>query len=141
MGRVLLLILACAAPILAAELVAIANRDGKASLDTDSATNLLLGRTVAWPDGHHLNLIISAGSSGEAAVEAMTGRDVSRLMRGWKRLVFSGAAVMPMLAANDQEALALVARTPDAVVLLRIPPPVEPPAGTMLVPVGKLDAH
>src|SRR6185369_16745344 len=97
------------------------------------AANMLLGRTAAWPDGRHLSLVISTGEAGEAAIEAITGRDSARLLRAWKRLVFSGAAAMPVIAEDDVAACALVARTPDAVVLLRTRTPMTFPPGLVVV--------
>lgn len=138
--RLLILLAACGGPLLGADLVAVANRSAGAHLLPEEAANLLMGRTSAWPDGQRMTLVISAGESGEAAVASVTGRNVARLMRAWKRLVFSGTAAMPEVAADDAAALALVAKTPDAVVLMRVPPLIQPPPGVVVVRIAGIDA-
>jgi hypothetical protein len=76
-----------------------------------------------WPDNCRVELVISQGPAGEAGVKSLIGRDVSRLLRGWKRLVFGSGASMPLVAVDDRAAIDLVVRTPGALLVLSGDPP------------------
>ena len=90
---------------------------------------LLTGRVKYWPDGERAVLIISHGPAGEAAIQNLVARDVARLMRGWKRLVFGSGGSLPLVVNDDSSGIDLIARTPNAVM-----PLAGPPTGTL--PVG-----
>lgn len=95
--------------------------------------DLLLGRVSTWNDGTQVILILSPDPESRAAIEALTGRDLDRLLRGWKRLVFSGAGAMPLVTSSAQEALALAGKRAGAIAIVGVAPPETP--GLRIVPL------
>lgn len=87
------------------------------SVDRDHLRNILLGRVTTWVDGSQIVLILSTDPSSRAAVEALTGRDLERLLRGWKRILFSGNGAMPLSTSGANEAFALAAQRPGAIAI------------------------
>lgn len=104
-------------------------------LNRERVVDLLTGRVAALPGGGRVVLVLSHGAGGEAAVRDLTARDVSRLVRGWKRLVFGSGGSLPLTAANDQAAIELVSRTPEGLLPLAGPAPEGLPAGLRAVPI------
>ena len=88
------------------------------TLTTERISAMLLGRVTTWADGSAVVLVLVDDHDADEHLQLITGRPRERLLRGWKRLVFSGTGVMPLEAPNVAAALDLVARTPGAVALL-----------------------
>ncbi len=84
--------------------------------------DFLLGRSTSWSSGDPVIIVLCTDSSGEQAVSDLTGRSVGLLMKGWKRLVFSGAGAMPLQAESVSAALSLVAKHPGAITILNEAP-------------------
>jgi hypothetical protein len=103
-------------------------------IDRTMVRDLLLGRISTWSDGTQVILVLSSDPAGRAAIEALTGRDLDRLLRGWKRLVFSGAGAMPLVASGAQEAVTLVSKRPGAIAIIGIAPP--DTARIRVIPLG-----
>lgn len=87
-------------------------------LTREGMIELLNGRVMNWPDGQRAVLVVSHGPAGEAAVQTLIARDVARLIRGWKRLVFGSGGSLPQTVSDDPAGIAVVARTPNAVMPL-----------------------
>lgn len=90
-----------------------------AGLTRERLVDLLTGRVAALPSGGRAVLVFSHGAGGEAAILTLTSRDVARLVRGWKRLVFGSGGSLPLTAQDDRAAIDLVARTPDGLLPLQ----------------------
>jgi hypothetical protein len=103
-------------------------------LTRERVIDLLTGRAISLPDGKRAILVLSYGPAGQAAVQDLAARDVARLMRGWKRLVFGAGGSMPLTAADDHAAYELLARTPSAVLPITRPTS-ELPASLRFVPL------
>ena len=123
-----LLLLLTAVPLGAADKAAdspvtpvavVVHADAAAGLTRERLVDLLTGRVAALPNGGRAVLVLSHGTGGEAAVLALTSRDVARLVRGWKRLVFGSGGSLPLTAADDRAAIELVGRTPDGLLPLQ----------------------
>lgn len=110
-------LLAMAAP-LAAQVAVVNPSVHDATLATERLSAMLLGRVTTWADGSAVVLVLVDDHDADADLLQIAGRPRERLVRGWKRLVFSGTGVMPLEAPNVAAALDLVARTPGAVALL-----------------------
>lgn len=95
-------------------------------IDRNTVRDLLLGRITTWNDGTQVILILSPDPAGRAAIESLTGRDFDRLLRSWKRLLFSGAAAMPLVTSGAQEALTLATKRPGSIAIIGIAPPDTP---------------
>jgi hypothetical protein len=96
--------------------VAVMNPDpAEPGLTSERVRDMLNGRITTWSDGTSVVVILVGG---QEALTRITGRDVDRLMRGWKRLVFSGSAAMPLLASSVDEAVATVPRRHGALLVL-----------------------
>lgn len=88
-------------------------------LTRERVVDLLTGRVASLPNGERITLILAQSEAGESAVYELTARDTSRLLRGWKRLVFGGGGrSLPLMAASDGEALDMLRRTPSGLLLL-----------------------
>ena len=103
-------------------------------LTRERVTDLVTGRVVSLPSGQRAVLVLSYGPDGQVAVQDLAARDVARLMRGWKRLVFGAGGSLPLTAADDRTAFELIARTPGGV-LPSTRPTIELPAGLRFVPL------
>lgn len=88
------------------------------TLNTERMAEILQGRVTTWADGRAVVLVLVDDQDADEHLQRIAGRPRERLLRAWKRLVFSGAGVMPLEAPNVTAALELVARTPGAVALL-----------------------
>ena len=88
------------------------------SLDANRVRDIFLGRVTTWSDGSPVVLVIADDAESDALLARLVGRDRERLLRGWKRLVYSGAGAMPLQASNQRAALELVASHPGSIVLL-----------------------
>lgn len=106
-----------------------------AGLTRERVVDLLTGRVATMPGGGRVVLVLSHGVAGESAVRDLTARDVSRLVRGWKRLVFGSGGSLPLTAADDRAAIELVGRTPDGLLPLAGPAPEDLPPGLRAVPI------
>lgn len=87
-------------------------------LTTDRVRDLLLGRLSTWDSGESVVIVLCTDGNNADAVEEISGRSVTLLQRGWKRLVFSGTGAMPLVATTRQAALDLVAKHPGAIAVL-----------------------
>lgn len=89
--------------------VAVVNAKIPDAVDRDHLRNILLGRVSTWKDGSQVVLVLSSDAASRAAIEELTGRDFDRLLRGWKRILFSGNGAMPVVASTANEALEIAA--------------------------------
>ncbi len=80
--------------------------------------DMFLGRITTWKNGTAVVIILVEDPATDARLHALLGRDRDHLLRGWKRLVFSGSGAMPLWAASPRDALEAVARHPGAIALL-----------------------
>jgi hypothetical protein len=118
MRAVLIILWLCCSARLCAEVVAIHDTVTDQSLDIERVTNMLLGRVTTWSDGSPVIVVVSSEASADGMLLELIGRDTDRLLRGWKRLVYSGGGAMPLTARSNAEALALVARMPGSICVL-----------------------
>jgi hypothetical protein len=103
-------------------------------LSRERIIDLLTGRVTSLVNGGRVTLILAQSEAGEKAVYHLTERDTARLLRGWKRLVFGGSGrSLPLLCASDEEALNLLRRTPDGLLLLSQVDETELPVGLHVV--------
>jgi hypothetical protein len=115
--RAVLLLLALLAPLPAQ--VAVVHPTVQADgLDARRMAALLQGRVTTWSDGKPVVLVLAEDRLADLHLGHIAGRDREVLLRGWKRLVFAGGGAMPLVARSAEEGLALVAKTPGAVLLL-----------------------
>ena len=87
-------------------------------LTRERVVDLLTGRVTTLNNGGRVVLVMSFSADGEAAVRDLTARDIARLMRGWKRVVFGGGGSLPLTADSTQEAIELLRRTPNGILPL-----------------------
>lgn len=117
MRRAVILLLAVFAP-LSAQVAVVHPSVRDDGLDARRMAALLQGRITTWNDGQPVVLVLAEDPLADTHLAHIAGRDREVLLRGWKRLVFAGGGAMPLIARNAEEGLALVARTPGAVLLL-----------------------
>jgi hypothetical protein len=118
MRLALAIVLSACACALDAQVVAVNPQVQETALDAGRLADLLLGRVTTWADGTAVVLVLADDREADVEVLKLTGRTRERLLRGWKRLVFSGTGVMPVETASAAAALELVARTPGALAVL-----------------------
>lgn len=102
--------------------VAVVNGSVRDAVDREHLRNILLGRVTTWANGSQIVLILSADPGSRAAIEELTGRDLERLLRGWKRILFSGNGAMPITASSANEAFAAVMQHPGAIAIIGTAP-------------------
>ena len=116
------MLLCVSATLLRAETVLINPALGGEALSVERVRDMLLGRVTTWKDGTAVTIILIDDGAADADLEALVGRDRQRLLRGWKRLVYSGSGVMPQEVPSIAEAIALIARTRGAIALIKDAP-------------------
>lgn len=114
----ILFILSAACPWLRAQMAMVNPQVPEASLSMERTRDLLLGRVTNWNDGSPVILVLVDDQSADLMLQKVIGRDRSRLIRGWKRLVYTGSGAMPLLASSLAEAAELVARHPGSIALI-----------------------
>ena len=100
--------------------VAVVNPRLVDSVDREKLKDILLGRVSAWADGSQITLVLSSDPLSRAAIEDLTGRDLDRLMRGWKRIVFAGNGAMPVVVESSAGALKEVGQHLGAIAIVGI---------------------
>ena len=112
------LIVFSSTPMWGQEYIAVINDQVTEGEATQRAiTNAVLGRKTTWKQAPVV-LILSREQSGRDAIKHLTGRDHDRLLRGWKRLTFSGNGSMPTVVDTNQQAIELVTKTRGAIALI-----------------------
>ncbi len=84
--------------------------------------DILLGRVTTWADGTPIVIVLVEEEDSAAATAQLSGRDLGRLLRGWKRLVYAGSGAMPLVVSSARDALDEVRRRPGAVTVLALAP-------------------
>lgn len=138
---VLILGLACATLMSAAEtppppvvVTILVHAESKVTdLTRERVVDLLTGRVTTLNNGGRVVLVMSYSADGEAAVRDLTARDIARLMRGWKRVVFGGGGSLPLTADSTPAAIELLRRTPDGFLPLTNLDPKTLPAGLQAI--------
>ncbi len=106
-------------PVLASAQVAVAYPGiDREQLTRDRVRDVFLGRISSWPDGSPIIIVLVGDATVDESLVRITGRDHVRLLRGWKRLLFSGNGSMPIVVSSTREAQELVARRPGAIAIV-----------------------
>lgn len=113
----ILLLMAMLSP-LAAQVAVVNPSVPETAMDAKRMAALLQGRITTWEDGSPVVLVLAQDPLTDIHLSHIAGREREVLLRGWKRLVFSGSGAMPLSARSPEEALLLLAKTPGAVLLL-----------------------
>ena len=92
------------------------------AVNASRVRDIMLGRVSTWSDGTPVTVILVATPACDAVLQPLTGRDSARLLRGWKRLAFTGAGVMPLVVDSVREAGERVAEHPGALVVVDAAP-------------------
>ncbi len=133
--RYLILLLLLSFQMSLSAAVVVAHNDVPVSnLDESKIRDFLLGRTTAFANGQTVVIVLCMDSAADDAMKKIVDRSANLLLRGWKRLVFSGSGAMPLQAATIQDAIALVARTPGAITILPLVESV--PQTCRIIPLG-----
>lgn len=127
-GLVACLMLAATMP---AEVAVVHDSVTGGEIDSAVLRNILLGRTTVWANGVPVVVVLSREDG--SSIDEVSGRDLNRLLRGWKRLAFSGGGRMPTVVDDRAAALRAVAATRGAVAVLDLPAGVPVPAGVQRV--------
>lgn len=113
-----LALLSCASSWVHAEVAMVHPQVPETILSLERTRDLLLGRVTTWNDGSPVVLVLVDDPSSDALLMQLIGRDRSRLLRGWKRMIYTGSGAMPLLASSPTEAIDLVARHAGAIALI-----------------------
>jgi len=99
--------------------VAVAHADvTDRNLTEERLRDILLGRVTTWASGTPILIVLIEEAPAIEAQQAITGRDLPQLLRGWKRLVYGGNGAMPLVRRTTAEALQEVRRRPGALAIV-----------------------
>ena len=105
-------------PAQAADAVVIANEGvAAANLEANALKDLLTGKTMYWPGGQAVVIILLPEKT-DAALKEFSGMDASTFKTHWQRLGFSGRGQPPKRADDVEKLLAAVSVTKGAIALL-----------------------
>jgi ABC-type phosphate transport system substrate-binding protein len=86
-----------------------------ATVSQDDMKKILLGNKDRWENGAIIRLAILAGGPvHDAVIGGVTARTADQFDKYWKKQVFTGKGVMPVIVADDAAMLAYVVKTPGA---------------------------
>ena len=120
----------------AEELVVAVHESVAEDLDKRLVRSAYLGLKTTWKDAAVV-LVLSREEASRNGVQELTGREHQRLLRGWKRLTFSGNGRMPKVVSKDVDALTVVSQTRGAIALVARPAGAVP-SGIRLIPLETL---
>ncbi len=122
----IIVVLAFATAWASAEVAVVHPEVVERTLSAERLRDILLGRINTWADGKPIVLVLADDPATDAAIRTATGRDdVRHLLRGWKRLVYSGAGAMPIVVDSVAAAVDRVGKTAGALALLAADPATE----------------
>jgi ABC-type phosphate transport system substrate-binding protein len=85
------------------------------SITTEDAKAILLGNKARWESSGNIKLIVQTDSAlNEKVIRDFTQRTPDQFDKYWKKLLFTGKAVMPIQAKTDAEVIDFVSKTPGA---------------------------
>ena len=126
-----LLVLPCLQS-LALDGVVVVNDGVTATLDANALKDIYTGKTMYWPNGQAVTIIV-AGDKADAALEAASGMNAASFKTHWQRLAFSGRGQPPKKVDDVAAALAAVAASKGAIAVV--------PTGTEPAGVKKLEVN
>jgi ABC-type phosphate transport system substrate-binding protein len=85
------------------------------SIGEDSLKDLFLGRKTTWDDGSRVVVVVLKEGASHEALMHVLGKNPQQFLTSWKKLVFTGKGAMPEQVENEEQLVALVARTPGAI--------------------------
>jgi len=88
------------------------------TISSDRIRDMLLGRITTWSDGTPVTIVLVDETASDQALKDLTGRDCARMLRGWKRLAFSGAGSMPSVVTSICEAAERIADIPGSIAVV-----------------------
>lgn len=111
------LMLLFAAPVLAADIAVIVNKDNTNSIGKDMVERIYRGDVTSWPGGGVIVPLDMPESSGdrEAFTSSLLGMSVSKLKASWAVKLFSGKATPPKTVGSDDEMIRAVAGNKNAI--------------------------
>jgi ABC-type phosphate transport system substrate-binding protein len=85
------------------------------SITPEDAKAILLGNKARWESSGNIKLIVQTESAlNEKVIRDFTQRTPDQFDKYWKKLLFTGKAVMPIQAKTDAEVIDFVSKTPGA---------------------------
>lgn len=102
--------------------VVVAHDDIDHQLSRRRLSDILLGRITTWDDGLPIVLVLVDDQPCATAIATVTGRELPQLLRGWKRLVYSGGGAMPIIVPSPQVAIEEIRRRRGAMTVLSVDP-------------------
>jgi len=113
----LLIVLACAATIRAADIKVIANSNvGASALSAEELKGVFLGTKTSLSNGSHVEpVLLKSGPVHEAFLKEYVGKSDSALITYYRSLVFTGKGTIPKTFASDAEVVSFVGKTKGAI--------------------------
>src|SRR5260370_38867430 len=113
----LLIVLACAATIRAADIKVIANSSvGASAVSADELKAVFLETKTSLSGGGHVEpVLLKSGAAHETFLKEYVGKSDSALITYYRSLVFTGKGTMPKTFASDAEVGSFVGKTKGAI--------------------------
>lgn len=119
----------------AADAVVISKDVPPDQLTASHLRNALLGRVTTWSDGRTIAIVLSRSAASQELLQTFLNRDLDHLLRGWKRLVFTGGGSLPDVTDDDALAIRHVAETPGAITIIAGANAIALPPGVLSVAI------
>ncbi|MDC8770355.1 type 2 periplasmic-binding domain-containing protein [Roseateles albus] len=111
-----LVLLAGAAPLVAADVAVIVHPSNAATIDEEQITKIFLGQTKTFSGGAEATPVdIKDSPVREEFGNKVLKKNPSQLKALWARQIFTGGAKPPRELASDEEVIKFVASTPGAI--------------------------
>lgn len=87
----------------------------EAGVDVETLRDVFLGRRVAWSNGQRIVVVLLKEGASSDHLSATLDKTPQQLLNWWKRLVFTGDGLMPVVVSSERELVQRVAATPGAI--------------------------
>ena len=101
----------------AENIIVIANKDvTMTSMARSDLQNIFLGKTVTWPDGKKIKLVVlKEGSTHERFLNDLLEKRIPQFDTHWKQVIFTGKGRPPKMVDSEEDVVQYVSVTDGAV--------------------------
>lgn len=87
----------------------------EAGIDEAGLRDIFLGRRATWGNGQRIVIVLLKEGPSNDRLSAVLDKTPQQLLNWWKRMVFTGEGLMPVVVASEKDLLQHVAATPGSI--------------------------